>query len=366
MAGYGIIGCGYAGGIHADNLAGLPGARLAAAFDLDYERSKAFVRDTGAYAAPTIEELCSNREVEAVIITTPNNSHVVPAILAAEAGKHVFCEKPVALSLKDTKEMLDAAEKAGVHFFAAHTTNFIRGVQTAKALLAAGEIGELLMIEAIHTDWAGPQKTIGWKQTKEISGGHLYHHMHEVDLICQLAGLPVSVYAKGKNLVHHGDGCGDEEDAIFLNMELPGGGFASLTIGSAFRLGDHFVKLQGKTGGILMDFKNSFVRLENDRGETLYPMQENEAEDEERRNGYRKNRTDAGKGFGKPGMKTSSWMRTIFYKELMCFDEAVRTGNAVPGCETLLDGSAALNCVKVLDGARESMAVGLPVRLEAR
>ena len=149
-------------------------------------------------------------------------------------------------------------------------------------------------------------------------------------------------------------------------MELPGGGFASLTIGSAFRLGDHFVKLQGKTGGILMDFKNSFVRLENDRGETLYPMQENEAEDEERRNGYRKNRTDAGKGFGKPGMKTSSWMRTIFYKELMCFDEAVRTGNAVPGCETLLDGSAALNCVKVLDGARESMAVGLPVRLEAR
>lgn len=47
MAGYGIIGCGYAGGIHADNLAGLPGARLAAAFDLDYERSKAFVRDTG-------------------------------------------------------------------------------------------------------------------------------------------------------------------------------------------------------------------------------------------------------------------------------------------------------------------------------
>ena len=50
----------------------------------------------------------------------------------------------------------------------------------------------------------------------------------------------------------------------------------------------------------------------------------------------------------------------------MCFDEAVRTGNAAPGCETLLDGSAALNCVKVLDGARESMAVGLPVRLEAR
>lgn len=366
MTGYGIIGCGYAGSIHADNLAGLPGARLVAAFDTDYERAKVFAEERGAYAPSDIEELCSSREVEAVIITTPNNRHVMPAIQAANAGKHVFCEKPVALSLQDTKEMLDVAEKAGVHFFAAHTTNFIKGVQTAKALLASEAIGELLMIEAVHTDWAGPQKSIGWKQRKEISGGHLYHHMHEVDLICQLAGLPVSVYANGRNLVHHGAGYGDEEDAVFLNMELPGGGFAALTIGSAFHLGDHFVKLQGRTGGILMDFKNSFVRLENDREVTLYSMQENEAEDEERRNGYRKNRMDAGKGFGKPGMKTSSWMSTIFYKELKCFNDVIETGNAVFGYESLLDGSAALNCVKVLDGAMESMAAGLPVRLEER
>lgn len=334
------------------------------AFDTDYERAKAFAQERGAYAASTIEELCSNREVEAVIITTPNNSHRIPAICAAKAGKHVFCEKPVALSFEDTKEMIDTAEKAGVYFFAAHTTNFIRGVQTAKALLASGAVGELLMIEAVHTDWAGPQKFTGWKQRKDISGGHLYHHMHEADLICQLAGLPVSVYANGKNLVHHGAGCGDEEDAIFLIMELSGGGFASLTIGSAFHLGDHFVKLQGKTGGILLDFKNSVVRLENDRGEKLYSMQENEEEDEERRNGYRKHKADAGKGFGKPGMKTSSWMSTIFYKELKCFNDIIRTGNTAPEYEPLLDGSAALNCVKVLDGARESMALRLPVRLE--
>ena len=53
MAGYGIIGCGYAGGIHADTLAGLPGARLAADFDLDHERLMAFVRATEAYVATT-------------------------------------------------------------------------------------------------------------------------------------------------------------------------------------------------------------------------------------------------------------------------------------------------------------------------
>lgn len=63
-------------------------------------------------------------------------------------------------------------------------------------------------------------------------------------------------------------------------------------------------------------------------------------------------------------MKTSSWMSTIFYKELKCFNDIIRTGNTAPEYEPLLDGSAALNCVKVLDGARESMALRLPVRLE--
>ena len=147
-------------------------------------------------------------------------------------------------------------------------------------------------------------------------------------------------------------------------MKLSGGGFASLIIGSAFHLGDHFVKLQGKTGGILLDFKNSVVQLENGQGKTLYSMQENEPEDEERRNEYRKNKQDAGKGFGKPGMKTSSWMSTIFYKELLCFHNIIKTGNVDPKYKSLLDGSAAYNCVKVLDGARESMVSGLPVRLE--
>lgn len=364
MTGYGIIGCGYAGRIHADNLKKLPEARLVAVFDTDQGRMESFAQERGANITASLEELCNNKEIEALIITTPNNSHVIPAICAAKAGKHVFCEKPVALSVEDTEEMLNVARKSGVYFFAAHTTNFIRGVQKAKELLSSGEIGTLLMIEAVHTDWAGPQQSIGWKQMKNISGGHLYHHMHEIDLICQLSGLPVSVYANGKNLVHHGTGYGDEEDAMFLNMILSGGGFASLVIGSAFHLGDHFIKLQGKKGGILLDFKNSVVRLENERGEILYSMQENEYEDEERRKEYRRNKQDAGKGFGKPGMKTSSWMSTIFYKELMCFHDIIRTGNVDLQYKSLLDGSAAYNCVKVLDGARESMISGLPFRLE--
>lgn len=365
MTRYGLIGCGYSGGIHGDNLMRIPGASLDVVYDMEPDRTYQFARKYGAKSAESIEKLCQDPLLDAIIIATPNNSHVFPAIMGASYGKHVFCEKPVALSLEDTKRMLLASREAGTLMFAAHTTNFIRGVETAKQLIKQGEIGRIIMIEAVHTDWAGPQEQVGWKQRKAISGGHLYHHMHEAELICQLAGLPSYVYAQGRNLVHIGPGFGDEEDALMLMMEWQGncqensmipGGMASLTIGSAFYLGDHFIKIQGETGGIYLDFKNSLGRLEKGKQSRCFPLHENEAEDQERRNGYRNNQMDAGKGFGKPGMKTSEWMRTIFYKELFCFDEAVRTGVISSEFGSLFDGSAAVHCAKLLDGARKSMA----------
>lgn len=365
--GYGIAGCGYSGEIHGDNLMKLPGARVAAVYDPEKERADRFALKYGAARADSLQELCRNPDVDALLVTAPNNSHVLPAVMGAEAGKHIFCEKPVALSFLDARKMLEAARKQNVFFFAAHTTNFIRGVQTAKRLVNEGAIGRILVIEAVHTDWAGPREKVGWKQKKEISGGHLYHHMHEAELICQLAGLPGSVYALGRNLAHFGPGFGDEEDAVMLLMEYPDM-LASLTIGSAFYQGAHSVKIQGEKGGILLDFQNSSVELERKKEDgTLkqqcFSLHENEEEDQERRDGYRKNRTDAGQGFGRPGMKTSRWMQTIFDKELNCFHQMVRTGEIQPEFRPLADGEAALNCMKLLDGARASMETGKPVVL---
>ncbi|MDO5550477.1 MAG: Gfo/Idh/MocA family oxidoreductase [Lachnospiraceae bacterium] len=365
MPGYGLVGCGYSGEIHGDNVMRLPGARLVQVYDVDFERRRQLARRYGAKEAGSMEELCQNPLIDAIIIATPNNSHVFPAVCGAKHGKHIFCEKPVALCLEDAEEMLCRSKEANVLLFAAHTTNFIRGVQTAKRLIERGEIGRIIMIEAVHTDWAGPQNQVGWKQRKEISGGHLYHHMHEAELICQLAGLPHSVCTQGRNLVHSGPGFGNEEDAMMLLMEweeetgvgrMISGGMASLTIGSSFHLGDHVIKIQGEKGGICLDFKNSLGTLVKGKHSRVFCLQENQEEDQERRDGYRNNRQDAGKGFGRPGMKTSEWMKTIFYKELCCFDQVIQTGMIAPEFASLIDGTAAVNCMKLLDGAMESMA----------
>lgn len=376
--GYGIVGCGYSGGIHGENITKLPGARLAAVWDVDPERTACFARDYGAEPASSLEQLCEHPEVDALLITTPNHRHVQPAVMGAEKGKHIFCEKPVALSFSDTKKMLQAARDNQVHFFAAHTTNFIPGVQAAKRLLLEGAIGRLLVIEAVHTDWAGPQREVGWKQKKALSGGHLYHHMHEAELICQLAGLPQRVYALGRNLAHFGPGFGDEEDVMMLLMDFPTappvqqmgipGILASLTIGSAFHQGDHFVKIQGEKGGIRLDFKESrvLVELAGEKGRMVtkqFPLHETEEEDQERREGYQKNRFDAGKGFGKPGMKTSGWMQSIFASELAAFHQLLRRGEIRPEYRSLVDGTAALRCMKLLDSAMESIERQGPVLL---
>ncbi len=377
--GYGIVGCGYSGGIHGENLTKLAGARLLAVWDTDPERAGEFATRFHTEAAGSLEELCEHPEIDALFITTPNDSHVLPAVMGAEKGKHIFCEKPVALSLSDVEAMLQAARKNQVHFFAAHTTNFIPGVGTAKRLLLEGAIGRLLAIEAVHTDWAGPQKEVGWKQKKEISGGHLYHHMHEAELICQLAGLPRCVYAMGKNMAHFGPGFGNEEDMMMLLMDFPSppsagqksvpGLLASLTIGSAFHQGDHFVKLQGEKGGIRLDFKESCVTAEylQENGvmtRQQFPLHKTEAQDQERREGYKANHLDAGKGFGKPGMKTSSWMKSIFAEELGCFHQLVKTGEISPEYGSLADGTAARRCLKLLDGAMESIKRQGPVFLK--
>ena len=95
MTGYGIIGCGYCGSIHAQSISRLPDARLAAVYDIDPDRTQQMARRWGARAAASMSELCADPAVDAVIVATPNHCHFAPALAALQQGRHVLCEKPV-------------------------------------------------------------------------------------------------------------------------------------------------------------------------------------------------------------------------------------------------------------------------------
>ena len=97
--------------------------------------------ELGCDAEDSLESLVSRKDIQAVIVATPNYLHKEPVLAAAEHGLHVFCEKPIALSFEDCREMVDACRENHVVFMAGHVMNFFRGVRKAKELIGQGVIG---------------------------------------------------------------------------------------------------------------------------------------------------------------------------------------------------------------------------------
>ena len=136
---YGIVGTGYFGAELGRILKTLDGAAVVAVYDP--ENGKTIAEEFGCKCEDSLEALVSEPDIDAVIVATPNYLHKEPVIKAAEHKKHVFCEKPIALSYQDCDEMVKAAEKNGVIFMAGHIMNFFHGVRLAKKFIQEGKIG---------------------------------------------------------------------------------------------------------------------------------------------------------------------------------------------------------------------------------
>lgn len=136
--------------------------------------------------------LIERDDIDLIDIVTPNNTHAEIAIAAAEAGRHVFCEKPLALSLDQAKQMLEAVNKAGVTHMICHNYRFAPAVQFAKKLIEEGRLGKIYHIRATFLqDWLmDPHFPLIWRLRKEISGGGTLGDLgaHIIDLARFLVG----------------------------------------------------------------------------------------------------------------------------------------------------------------------------------
>lgn len=131
-------------------------------------------------------------DIDLIDINAPSDAHKEIALAAAEAGKHLFCEKPLALTLADAREMLDAAERAGVKHMIGFNYRFAPAVQLAKKLIDEGRIGKIYHIRALFLqDWIlDPSFPLVWRLQKEIagSGSHGDLGAHSIDLARFLVG----------------------------------------------------------------------------------------------------------------------------------------------------------------------------------
>ena len=149
-------------------------------------------------AYPDFDEMLKDPLIEAVIVGTPNYLHYQQVIDAANAGKHVLCEKPMAMNLTQSLEMVKACEEHNVTLMVAHHLRFKKCTQEVRNILAKGELGR---ISTCRAQWSfnGPRDTMNknWHDRKDLSGGGqaMNVNSHCVDLLVYLFGPPNKVSA---------------------------------------------------------------------------------------------------------------------------------------------------------------------------
>jgi phthalate 4,5-cis-dihydrodiol dehydrogenase len=187
--GLGVIGLGMAGAVMVRAAARHPGTVLTAAADPQPGPREAFGRDFNARTYADARALCEDPAVEAVYIATPHQFHAEHAVLAAERGKHVILEKPMALTLADCDRIIAAVERARVHLIVGHTHAFDSAVREMRRLIASDELGALGMISS----WNYTNYLYRPRRPEELDtskgGGILFNQVpHQVDTVRLLGG----------------------------------------------------------------------------------------------------------------------------------------------------------------------------------
>jgi len=187
--GLGVIGLGMAGAVMVRAAARHPGVVLAAAADPQAGPRDAFARDFNARAYADARALCEDAAIEAVYIATPHQFHAEHAIAAAERGKHVILEKPMALTLADCDRIITAVERAKVHLIVGHTHAFDPAARAMRRIIASGELGALGMIAS----WNYTNYLYRPRRPEELDtrkgGGILFNQVpHQIDTVRLLGG----------------------------------------------------------------------------------------------------------------------------------------------------------------------------------
>lgn len=173
---------------------------LGGVYNRTYEKAMTAVDKLGfGFAAKTPEELLSNGNIDAVCICLPNHQHEEYAIKALEAGKHLYCEKPLCLTHDGAIRVGEVAKKSGLKVQMVFQNRFFPAVMRAKQLVDEGRLGRLYSFEAkyYHASNIDADKPYSWRFSKDIAGGGTLFDMgsHVIDLVSYLCGRYARVNA---------------------------------------------------------------------------------------------------------------------------------------------------------------------------
>lgn len=246
MLRFGVLGAGRIGKVHAATIGRSTRAQVVCVADAIAEAASALAHESGARVA-AVDAVISARDVDAILIATPTGTHADLIEEAARAGKAIFCEKPVSLSVERIEACLPAVEKAGVPLMIGFNRRFDPNFATLERRLRSGEIGEVEMITIVSRDPAPPPISY-----IEGSGG-LYRDMmiHDFDMARFLLGgeEPVVVQALGAVLTDPAIRPTGDVDTAAVQMQTASGRIVVITNSRRASYGyDQRIEVHGSKG----------------------------------------------------------------------------------------------------------------------
>lgn len=240
MINIGIIGCGKIAQVrHIPEYLDRKDVKLVGLFDLNHERAEELANRYGAQAYDSWEEMLQDPQIDAVSICTANHVHAAMSIDALKSGKHVLCEKPMAVTLQECEDMVNAAKESGKFLMIGQNQRLTAAHQKARELIQKGEIGEILTFRTAFGH-GGPEtwsinpgkNTWFFDKTKAAMGAMADLGIHKTDLIQYLTGQQITeVTAKVVTLDKRGpDGelIGVDDNAICI-YKMSGGAIGTMT-----------------------------------------------------------------------------------------------------------------------------------------
>lgn len=225
-----LVGCGLIGDAHAEAVrVDGRGEIVALVHGRNADAGKRFAKKHGIpFVTNDYNEVIKRRDIDMVIICSPNSYHAACAIDFANAGVHVLCEKPLDVKIEKMTAMIEAAEKNNVLLGCVFPNRFQEGIMNAKKLIDSGELGKMRIVEFQYRGYRSHDfyRASYWKGSKEINGGGclINQGSHGVDALVHLAGNVKRVCAVCDTMGRNIDG----EDTVCALLEFENGAHGTL------------------------------------------------------------------------------------------------------------------------------------------
>ncbi|AGI66431.1 inositol 2-dehydrogenase IdhA [Octadecabacter antarcticus 307] len=247
MVRIGILGCGRIGQVHAGTLRSMDDATVVAVSDFMPAAAESLAKKCNANVRST-DEIIASADIDAVVIGTPTDTHFDIIQAAAQAGKAIFCEKPVDMSADNIRTLMGVVKSSGVAFFTAFNRRFDPNFANVQKRIVAGEIGSVEIVTILSRDPSPPP--ISYIK----SSGGIFRDMmiHDFDMARFLLGEdPISVFAVGSALVDPAIGEAGDVDTAAVTLTTASGKICQISNSRRATYGyDQRIEVHG-SGGML-------------------------------------------------------------------------------------------------------------------